>query len=369
MIKSAMKILDRYIAKNFLIGYVIAFFVLIGLRIIIELFVNLDEFTEHADLGAFAVIKNILVFYGIRITLYFRDFAGMITVVAAAFSFGKMIRNRELVAVMSSGVSLKRVIVPVIILAITATLILVIDQELIIPPLADKLVRGEDDIAGEEICDVSFISDANNSLFYSLKFDEKTETLYYPTILPRKIRKPGVWEVTGYISADKAVFNRRTQRWDLTNGFFNEKKYQSVPVAVDYYRTDITPRDIPIRRKAENKSLLSFWQLHTLAKQGKKIKDQAQLYAQMQSRVTDPLINLVMLMVSLPILICRDPKSMKTAIMLSFAVTSACYITTFICRLLATEVFFEMIIPEFWVWLPVFIFLPVAFIELDSMKT
>ena len=44
-----MKILDRYIAKNFLIGYVIAFCVLIGLRVIIELFVNLDEFAENAE--------------------------------------------------------------------------------------------------------------------------------------------------------------------------------------------------------------------------------------------------------------------------------------------------------------------------------
>ncbi|GAI20429.1 unnamed protein product, partial [marine sediment metagenome] len=83
-----MKILDRYVAKNFLIGYAISFSVLIGLRIIIDLFVNLDEFTEHADLGTLAVIKNILIFYGLNSTLYFRDFAGMITVVAAAFSLG-----------------------------------------------------------------------------------------------------------------------------------------------------------------------------------------------------------------------------------------------------------------------------------------
>ena len=61
-----MKILDRYIVRNFLTGYVISFCVLIGLRIIIDLFVNLDEFTEHADLGTFAVIKNILIFYGLN---------------------------------------------------------------------------------------------------------------------------------------------------------------------------------------------------------------------------------------------------------------------------------------------------------------
>ena len=81
-----MKILDKYVAKNFLIGYAIAFCVLVGLRIIIDLFVNLDEFTEHADLGTVAVIKNIIGYYGLHSTLYFRDFAGAITVVAAAFS-------------------------------------------------------------------------------------------------------------------------------------------------------------------------------------------------------------------------------------------------------------------------------------------
>jgi lipopolysaccharide export LptBFGC system permease protein LptF len=31
-----MSILDKYVAKNFLVGYVIAFCVLIGLRIIID---------------------------------------------------------------------------------------------------------------------------------------------------------------------------------------------------------------------------------------------------------------------------------------------------------------------------------------------
>ncbi len=365
-----MKILDKYIAKNFLIGYAIAFFVLIGLRVIIELFVNLDEFTERAGLGSFAVIKNILIFYGIRISLYFRDFAGMITVVAAAFSFGKMVRSRELVAVMASGVSLKRVVVPIIVLALIATGILVIDQELIIPPLAGKLVRSEDDIAGEESYDVRFISDANNALLFSQRYEVKSQTLFNPTILPRKsTQRPGIWEVTGWISAEKGVYDSKAKQWDLSNGFFNKRGSQSVPEAYKYYKTDITPRDIPIRRKAANKSLLSFWQLHTLAEQGKKLKDQAQLYAQMHSHITDPVINLVMLMVSLPILICRDPKTMKAAVMISFGVTSACYITTFICKLLATEVFFKMIIPEFWVWLPVFIFVPVAFIELDSMKT
>jgi lipopolysaccharide export system permease protein len=376
-----MKILDRYIAKNFLIGYCIAFCVLIGLRLIIDLFVNLDEFTEHPGLDTAAVIRNVLTFYCLNSTLYFRDFAGMITVVAAAFSFGKMVRSNELVAVMASGVSLKRVIGPIVFLALLLTGVLVIDQELIIPPLADKLVRSHDDIPGQESYDVKFISDGNGSLICSQRFDVETSTLYNPTILLRRpTSRAGVWELTGRIDADKAVDINETGQWDLHSrdpntgewlsyGLLYESSFRRIYKPVASYPSDITAKDIPIRRKSEHKTLLALRQLSALAEQGTTIRDQAQLDSQKHFRITDPLINLVMLMVSLPILVCRDPKSMKSAVMISFAVTGACFITTFVCKILATEVVFDQVMPALWAWLPVFVFLPVAFIELDSMKT
>jgi len=365
-----MKTLDKYIAKNFLIGILIAFCVLVGLRIVIDLFVNLDEFTEHADLGTLAVIKNILTFYALNTTLYFRDFAGMITVVAAAFSLGKMVRSNEFVAMMASGVSLKRVIAPIVLLSVLLTALFVIDQEFVIPPLSDKLVRDQDDVPGQESYNVRFITDSNGSLIFSQRFDVKTATLHNPTILTRrKLPDAAVWEPTGRISAQKATYNPKTHRWDLTNGRYIQKGSDRPAQPIPFYASDITPRDIPVRRKSEYKTLLSWSQLAALQAQGPKIKDLARLYSQKHFRVTDPIINLAMLMVCLPILVCRDPKSMKSAVLISFAVTATCLITTFVCRMLATEVVFHRIRPELWAWLPVLIFLPMAFIELDSMKT
>ena len=368
-----MKILDRYIVKNFLIGYAIAFCVLIGLRVIIDLFVNLDEFTEHADLGRWAVVKNILIYYGLNCTLFFRDFAGMITVVAATFSLGKMVRDGELVAVMASGVSLKRVIAPIIVLSILLTGLLVIDQEFLIPPLGDKLVRSQDDLPGQEVYDVRFISDAKGSLICTQRFDVKTATLYKPTIITRNWQSDSmIFDVTGRIDAEKAVYNFKAKRWDLVGGEFVGKDFTGGKKTVEFYESDITPKDIPVRRQSANKTLLSSRQLAVLAHQAEKdeqIKDLAQLYSQKHFRITDPIINLVMLLVSLPILVCRDPKAMKSAIMISFSITGACMVTNFVCKLFAAESVFGVVVPEFWAWLPVFIFLPVAFIEIDSMKT
>ena len=365
-----MKILDKYVIKNFLIGYVIAFCVLIGLRMIIDLFVNLDEFTEQPDLGAIDVAKNIVIFYGVNSALYFRDFSGMIMVVAAAFSLGRMIRNNELVAVMASGVSLKRVIAPIVFLSILLTGLLAIDQELIIPSLSDKLVRSRDTLQGQEFYDVWFLTDEKGSLICSQKFDAETSTLYNPTIIMRT-RKPDsvVWDVTGRISAKKAVYNDKTGVWEFTEGLFAETNSDKGTMPIAIYSSDLTAKDIPIRRKSQHKTLLSSRQLAALARQKTKIKDLAQLYSQKHFRITDPVMNLVMLMISLPILVCRDPKAMKSAILISFSLTGLCMMTTFVCKLLATEVVFARVLPELWAWLPIFIFLPIAFIELDSMKT
>ena len=376
-----MKILDRYVVKNFLIGYAIAFCVLIGLRIIIDLFVNLDEFTERTDLDALAVIKNISIFYCLNSTLYFRDFAGMITVVAAAFSFGKMVRYNELVAVMASGVSLKRVIGPILLLALLLTALLVIDQEFIIPPLADKLARRHDDIPGQESYNVWFISDSNGSLICSQRFDVKTSALHNPTILlRRRTASPdpstrggarlGTWEVTGRIDAKRAVYNSKTSKWDLIDGRYTEKGSLKGARAIAFYSSDITPKDIPVRQKSEHTTFLSWRQLAVLVAQAEqgKIKDLRQLLSQKHFRVTEPIINLAMLMVCLPILVCRDPKSTKSATMISFAMVGVCFIAIFICKMIApeTNTFYQI---GFWAWLPVFIFLPIAFIKLDSMKT
>ena len=367
-----MKILDRYVAKNFLIGYGISFCVLIGLRVIIDLFVNLDEFTEHAGLGTLVVLRNIFVFYGLNCTLYFRDFAGMIMVVAAAFSLGRMIKGNELVAMMASGVSLKRVMAPIVVLSMLLTVVLIIDQEFLIPPLSDKLVLSHDAIPGQETYDAHFLIDGNGSLISSYKFDVRTSTLYNPTIVTRR-KQPGsiLWDVTGWIDAEKGVYDYEKEAWVLTNGQLRKvsEDFSEGVQAIESYASDVGPRDIPVRRKSEYKTLLSWRQLSELSLAGAKIKDMAQLQSQKHFRITEPIINLVMLMVCLPILVCRDPKSMKSAIAISFGVTAAFLVTIFMSKMFAAEVMFNRVIPELWAWLPIFLFLPVAVVELDSMRT
>lgn len=365
-----MKILDRYIAKNFLIGYAIAFCVLIGLRVVIDLFIGLDEFVENLDQeGLVNVLKYVAEYYALQMSLYFKDFASMITVVAAAFSLGRLIRNNELIAIMASGISLKRVAVPILFLSIFFASLLVIDQEWIIPRISHKLVKDKDDIPGQEQYDVWLITDGNGSLFYASAFDVNTASLEEPCIIMREQIKPGLWKVKGRISADRAVYNHDKSHWDFVNGrLVVPDSMRGFERIESYASPNLEPRNIPVMAKAEHTSMLSLTQLNDLAMQNP--RDVAQLYSQKNFRITEPIINFITLMVSLPVLICRDPRSMKSAVLVSFSITSACLLMTFGCKMLSTEeLFFSRLMPEFWAWLPVFVFLPIAFIELDAMKT
>jgi len=367
-----MKIIDRYVTKNFLTGYAIAFAVLMGLRIMIDLFVNIDEFTEQASISVLDICRNIATYYSRNSLLYFRDFSGMITVVAAVFSLGKMTRNNELVAVMASGVSLKRIIAPILFLSLMFTGLHVADQEILIPPLADKLVRSHDALDETLSYDLWFISDSSGSLFSSSQFKVRESVIVNPTIITRKQRSDSaLWDVTGIIKADSASYDLDTKSWIFDNGVLlkvSTKLADRPYETIKSYPSDLTPKDIPVRRKSVQMDLLSSYDLVKLARQSP--KDLARLYAQKNFRLTDPIVNLIMLMISLPVLVCRDPKTLKSAVLISFMLTGLCYIMTFVSKLLASEVIIAgRMMPELWAWMPIFIFLPIAFIELDSMKT
>ncbi len=382
-----MKILDRYIAKNFLCGYFIALAVMIGMFLTIDLFLNLDEFSEFFDRinpatgTEFTVAEVALLvvhYYAVRCCLWYKEIAGMVIVIAAVFSLTRMTRNNELIAVMASGMSLKRILAPILFLSLILSGLMVLDQEWVIPRYSYELTQSRDDLAREGVYDLWFAGDDKGSLFCTKRYDESTQILDHPMIILRdKVEdRQEIYRVTGKIQATSAVYNETRRGWDLENGrrinlpARGQEMIPPKPEKIDFYPSNLTADDIPIRRREGFKALLSLRQLTELEQnEGTRKTDLAELSLQKNSRITDPIINLIMLMVALPVLVCRDPKAMKTAILISFVTTASCFIVVFICKLFATEVFFGQIRPALWAWTPIFIFFPIALIEIDSMKT
>lgn len=185
------KTLDRYILRTFLSSLLLVFLVLIALRILGDLSANMDEFAEQLEpatgqaVSFGQLLKNIFVHYSNHIFVYLSELGGIIIVTAAAFSIARMNYSNELTAMLASGVSLHRVIWPILVCAILLNVVIVIDQEFIIPSVREKLIIDPDDPNKTDRYEVSMLTDGNGTVWNSILYEPSTQTLYRPTVTIR----------------------------------------------------------------------------------------------------------------------------------------------------------------------------------------
>lgn len=95
-----MKIINRYVLKNFLKYLVICLAVLIFIYIVINLFDNLGKF-----LAKDALAKDILIYYLYLTPSYIVLLIPVASIMAVFFVFGIMTKNKELVALKTCGLN------------------------------------------------------------------------------------------------------------------------------------------------------------------------------------------------------------------------------------------------------------------------
>jgi len=363
------KILDRYVAREFLVSYVIALAVVLSLRVILDLFVEFDEFVEARSgqfaPGAITVIGYIASYYGPKIFEFFRDFSGTIVLLAAAFSLTRLTRQNELTAVLASGVSLKRVIAPIVLLGFLLNLLMVIDQEFILPRIADKLVRENDEMETVSTVEDWQLPDRDGALFSTPGFNYQTGTLLNLQVIHRQDG-----QAIGVTTARSAQWDQENQLWRLDEGVYTEISgsegfFGQISQPREVYQSAITPEYLWLQRHANFKSLMSSSELTGLMRRDLKDADRKEALGEKHFRFTDPVINMVMLLLGLPLLVTRERRSTKTAIFLVILGSGGCFVATFACKLLAGEA----LSPLLAAWLPIIVFMPLSVLALDSIKT
>ena len=178
-----MKTLDRYIIRNFLVSVGLWLIVLMSLRTAIDMIVSIDEFAEQ-DRNLPEMLQWMASYYGYQSLLYLAEMGGLIIVAGAVFSLYRMNRANELTAVLASGVSLHRVLWPLIISATILSGIVFLDREFVVPRVAHKLVRERDTETIQEFT-LPLRADKNNATWYSRRFHPATELLEDPVVVMR----------------------------------------------------------------------------------------------------------------------------------------------------------------------------------------
>ncbi|MCH5335443.1 MAG: LptF/LptG family permease [Alistipes sp.] len=103
-----IKILDRYIIGKFLGTYIFAIAMIIVIVVIFDYVEKIDDFTETK-----ASVREVIFDYYINFIPYFiNQFSGLFTFIAVIFFTSKMAYQTEIIAMLSGGMSFRRLMWP-----------------------------------------------------------------------------------------------------------------------------------------------------------------------------------------------------------------------------------------------------------------
>lgn len=140
-------LIDRQLMGNFFRAYGICLTSMLALYIVVDLFTNLDDFTGKGR-GIKQVIFDIGTFYSYRVLQIFDHLCEAILLLAAMFTVTWMQRCNEQVPLLAAGVSTGRIVAPVLFSSFALLSLSIINQEIFVPAVADKLVCQKDDPHG-----------------------------------------------------------------------------------------------------------------------------------------------------------------------------------------------------------------------------
>ena len=144
-----MKIIDRYMLRQFLQTLVICFLSLTGLYIVIDAFGHLDRFVDYAEKhGNLLTIMG--VYYAGQSVVFFDRTSGVLTLIAVMFTVTWIQRHHEMTALLAAGVSRVRVLRPVLLAAVCVGLLAAANRELVIPNIREQLATSSKNLGGEQ---------------------------------------------------------------------------------------------------------------------------------------------------------------------------------------------------------------------------
>lgn len=125
-----MKILDLYIIRKFIGTYFYAILLIVGIAVIFDISEKLDDFMEKG-----APLSDIIFRYYLNFIPYFANlFSSLFTFIAVIFFTSKMAYDTEIIAILSSGVSFRRLMYPYLVSATIIAIFSFFLNSFIIPP-------------------------------------------------------------------------------------------------------------------------------------------------------------------------------------------------------------------------------------------
>lgn len=168
------KILDLFIIKNFLGTFVFAILLILAITVMFDINEKLDAFLK-------APFKETLTYFITFLPYFANQFSPLFTFIAVIFFTSKLAGNSEIIAMLSTGMSFKRLTRPYMISAAIIALVTFILSAYIIPPanikridFTNTYVRNKSVVVGSNV----MLQVEPNVIAYISRYDNKNKTGY-----------------------------------------------------------------------------------------------------------------------------------------------------------------------------------------------
>lgn len=316
-------LLDRYIARQFVFNVVTIIVILFCFVLVVDISLNMDRYLRVADtslrtegvedpaLRAQVTRAGYLIFdlWWPRLLQLFNFTLGLALVAAMGFTCAQLVRRRELVAVLASGQSLRRVARPIVLVALGFIGLQIANQELVLPRIAPLLTRDPGQAGTRSLGStrVPLTTDGAGNIFYARAFDADHETLEDLTVW---FRRPDTRQAVARVEADSARWVNGA--WELSGATWIHLSRTDRIAETNRLGATLDPTTLKLRQFRGLGQNLSWQRLDEMLKRDELMDDHTRdrLTRIQLGRLTVWGGNLLVLLLAMPFFLTRVPRNM-----------------------------------------------------------
>ena len=377
-----MKLLDRYLLRQFVQIFAICFLSLMGLYVVIDAFGHLDSLSSQvAQEGS---LLNVLIkYYGYQSLSFFDRTSGILAMLAAMFTVIWLQKHQEFTAMLAAGISKFRIIKPLVVAGLAVSLLGVANRELLIPRVRDEITRERKDLAGQQVRDLESRFDGQTNILIG---GESTLAAEKKIVKPAFILPPQLSDYGKRLVAEEAFYLEATTYHPA--GYLLDEvisparigKLQSLNLGDR--QVVITPADASWL-EADQVFVVSQLSFHLLssgsawrnyASTGELITELASpstdLGANVQvavhTRLLQPAMDATLMMLGLPLMFSRRQRNIFLSIGICLFVAVSFLLVALTCQSMGG---LNLLRPTLAAWLPLMLFLPLAVALSHNFRT
>jgi lipopolysaccharide export system permease protein len=368
-----MRIIDRYLLRQFIKAFMVFFVSLTGLYIVIDAFGNLDEFISYGEQQG-SLLAVLIEYYGARALTFFDLTSGVLMLVAAMFTVTWLQRSQEMTALMAAGISKGRIVAPILVAVAVVSVLAALNREFLIPRYQDKLSRNAQDWMGENARPVHPRYDVETDIYIGGMHTFANESRIEK---PNFLLPPRLSEFGSRLIAENAYYRRPaperpggyllcgvTQPEDLedrTNIIDGEIPVILMPKQTPWLEPDqcFVVSQLAFEHLeggAAWRRYSSTWDL-IRGLRNPSVGFGPDVRVTIHARFVQPILDMALLFLGLPLVLTRGQRNVFSAIALGGFVVGTFFTVVITCHALGTN---YLLSPALAAWIPLMIFVPLA---------